>query len=509
MYIPQVLLCGNLEKFLAEMQGRAVEVVGRIKFIGAAERGEFIMPASATAAENFRLEEGSFHIFIDDKEISSDTLKKFLAETVDYIVLQRRDEFLMRFRELYALKLIDRVVTVPTLMTYAKENFFALNNFIQIYNLIHELNLRTLDVDGYFAANDCHMFPRNSKIVGIVRNVKFPAIENFYAEIHATIEACRYATFDAILLTAERNDKEFLDALIDLDNFSEKILTFARSGSELERWLTTYKKIFRKVSEFPAVNGKWILLEKIAEKNFMFFVVTHKKVAFTALPENYTVIHAGHINAAENFGDIADDTGDNISALNLYLNEITALYWLWKNTTCAYVGFVHYRRFFTTKPAQIFNAENILTADEALKILADFDIIVDECRFGYVPLRDWKAMLSSRPLAERVINTIRKYIADRQPEYLEAYDRVNNGFGTFCYEIFVTRRKVLDGYCKWLFSFLIDATKELLDTTEIADSDDPRTWRAISFVAEHLMGVWLIKNRLKIKTLPIMFRRDV
>ena len=44
---------------------------------------------------------------------------------------------------------------------------------------------------------------------------------------------------------------------------------------------------------------------------------------------------------------------------------------------------------------------------------------------------------------------------------------------------------------------------------DIASRDDPREYRAISFVAEHLMTVWLIKNRLRIKTLPIIFRENV
>ena len=173
------------------------------------------------------------------------------------------------------------------------------------------------------------------------------------------------------------------------------------------------------------------------------------------------------------------------------------------------IAFVHYRRFFTIKDAETFRAENILTGDEATEILRDYDIIVNTCQLGYVPLYDWKIMLSTRKLAEHTINTIRKFIALRQPDYLDAYDRVNHGFGTFCYEIFVARRKVFNAYCDWLFSFIIDATEEILATTDIASSDDPRIYRVVSFVAEHLLGVWIIKNRLKIKPLPIMFRDDI
>ena len=45
-----------------------------------------------------------------------------------------------------------------------------------------------------------------------------------------------------------------------------------------------------------------------------------------------------------------DNEGDNISWLNPYINEITAIYWLWKHLDTLgdpdYIGLHHYRRFF-------------------------------------------------------------------------------------------------------------------------------------------------------------------
>lgn len=498
MYKPRILLRGREENL------SGVEVVGKISFRGAAERGEFIVPASAAAAESFKLNAGDFRIFIDGEEISADELKKILDGAADYIVFESHDEFLLRFRELYALKIIDRVVTLPTLTNYATDNFFSLNNAVQIFNLIHALKLpRTLDVDGYFAANDYYMFPDfKSKIAG-VGGFEYPALENFYAEIYPTLEDCRYKFFDALLLTKDREPDEFVNALIETDTLSENVLTFARKNSALENFLTAHENIFTKILNFPAVNGSWLLLKKRVRADFACYVVTHKDAKLDTLPEGYKIIHAGHALAKEEFGYIADDAGDNISRLNPYLNEITALYWIWRHTRHNLIGFVHYRRFFTA------DGENILSAGEAAQLLRENDIIVNDCKFGYIALYDWKVMQSGRELAEKVIDTIRKYIAARQPDYLAAFDRVNGSFGVFCYEIFITRRKIFEAYCEWLFSFIIDATEEILATTDITSCSDPREYRAISFVAEHLLTVWLIKNRLRIKTLPIIFRENI
>ena len=496
MYKPRILLRGKSKKI------PNAEIVGQISFRGAAERGEFIVPANLEAAENFTLNESSFKIFLDGREISIDALKKILDTTADYIVIESHDEFLLRFRELYALKIIDRVITVPTLLNYAADNFFSLNNAAQIFNLIG--SQRVLDVDGYFAKNDYHMFPdANRKIAGIVADVEFPALENFYTQIYRTLDECRFKFFDAILLTNDRTPAEFIDTALATDDLSENIFAFVRKNSPLENFLATHENIFEKISRSPAANGQWLLLKKFVRADFACYVVTHKDAQLKNLPQGYKIIHAGKIFSKKNFGDLGDDSGENISHLNPYLNEITALYWIWKHTRQQIVGFVHYRRFFT------LDNKNFLTQLDAEKILRENDIIVSACEFGYIALYDWKIMLSGRNLAERVIATVRKFIALRQPDYLVAYDRINNGFGTFCYEIFITRRKIFEAYCDWLFSFIIDATEEILATTDLANSDDPRTYRAISFLAEHLLGVWLIKNPLKIKTLPIIFRENI
>lgn len=56
---------------------------------------------------------------------------------------------------------------------------------------------------------------------------------------------------------------------------------------------------------------------------------------------------------------IGDNTGDNISHLNRYINEMTAVYWAWKNYDKLgnpdFIGLNHYRRFFTVKHKKIYH----------------------------------------------------------------------------------------------------------------------------------------------------------
>ena len=75
------------------------------------------------------------------------------------------------------------------------------------------------------------------------------------------------------------------------------------------------------------------------------FTITH--VPFTP-PDNpiYLPLQVGHA-LHDDYGYLGDDTGENISDKNPYYSELTGLYWIWKNYTCAdYLGLCHYRRFF-------------------------------------------------------------------------------------------------------------------------------------------------------------------
>lgn len=70
-----------------------------------------------------------------------------------------------------------------------------------------------------------------------------------------------------------------------------------------------------------------------------------------------------------------DDEGENISAKNPNYNELTAVYWAWKNLKDVdAVGLVHYRRFlFDKKP---YSLNNVVSIDKVKKLLGQYDVIL-------------------------------------------------------------------------------------------------------------------------------------
>ena len=509
MYIPRIILCGDKENFLRRIGGRKVDIIGQISFKGAAERGELVIFANVDNLASMTLSPEKFQIVLDGAEISFNDLRNLLDTVADYIVFENDYEIISRLTELIQLGLKERFITTASLLKYARDNFYSNTNAEWLIKNLSDLKIsRLLDVDNFFAVNDLFYTWLNPavEIETVDKNSfveKYPVVENLYSKIYSSLADCRYRHFDALLLAADRTPKEFIDALIDTETLSENILIFARKNSELENFLTANENAFEKISTFPAVNGNWLLLKKFVRADCKIYIVTHKDVKLATLPEGYEIIHAGHAQAKENFGYIGDDTGDNISRLNPYLNEITALYWMWKNTRHTIIGLCHYRRFFT------IDGKNFLTATQAKEILRGCDMIVVKGNFFLLTQSELKAIVCDVTLNNFVEKIFRKHIRIKQPDYLEAFDYVSGSYSEFLYEMFIARRNIFDDYCEWLFSFIIDVTTEVIEKTNIAQINNPRKYRVVGLISERLMTVWLIKNRLQIKTLPIIFRDNV
>lgn len=228
------------------------------------------------------------------------------------------------------------------------------------------------------------------------------------------------------------------------------------------------------------------------------YVVTHK--AFLP-PDNpmYIPIHAGK-KGKESLGYQGDDQGDNISDLNPYINELTALYWIWRHDReHEYIGINHYRRYISWQGFS--NVEALLDEETVLKILKEYDVIILEPLFFYPISIEYqlREMFGHSKGIDEAISITRRKIAQTQPEYEKYFDKIMEGHNFICCNIFIASREIVGEYCKWLFSFLPEAVEEWIAVCMSEDQNENP--REMGFMAERLLSVWLMGQKMRTKTM--------
>ena len=110
----------------------------------------------------------------------------------------------------------------------------------------------------------------------------------------------------------------------------------------------------------------------------MIYTVKHKPFALPELPEGYKTICVGGYSEPD---EINCTEGKNIENLNKKINELTALYWIWKNTKDPIAGLAHYRRFLLGPDG------DILTIPGAKELLKTNDIICHSFNLDYLTVK--------------------------------------------------------------------------------------------------------------------------
>ena len=499
-FVPRILLCGDREEFFARVGQRPFELVGQVEFFG--ESGhEFDL-----------LREGKF--LLNGKPVALSELSKMIrGEVLSFIVFNESNTLLKIHGFLSQIGCPrSQVMTLREFNHLPLDNFYDMNSDNQLLMILKSLSIKTLlDVDAHFVKGQLFTKGANdlTEIDCVCSEKILPIKENIFRRVYKNFSECNLRRYDAVLIN-EKSPADFDNALAMLEHSADLVITFARNGSPLIAHIKNIFGSFAKVDGFRSFAGVWLFCYRRTPKDFAMYVVTHKKLSAEHVqnfPEGYKVIHAGRA-LGEDLGYLGDDTGDNISHLNPYINELTAIYWIWKNTSHSIVGLSHYRRFF------VADGKNFLNAEEATNILKSYDIIVVELFQNWANtseiLRRDICDNEITPFAESVI---RKNLMRAQPDYLDAFNLKMNSPIFFGCNMFVARREIFNVYCEWLFSFMIDATEEMLDRLLIGGkklNELPHDWsRLPGFYVERIMTIRLMKNHVRIKSLPIMLRQNV
>ncbi len=215
--------------------------------------------------------------------------------------------------------------------------------------------------------------------------------------------------------------------------------------------------------------------------------MTHRKFNEPADPA-YVPLHVGRALGVD-LGYIGDDTGDQISAQNIYYGELTGQYWAAENEHDAeYMGICHYRRYFLNQKNQI------MSGDEYLELLGEHDILIPTAiRHPQSYYETYAGAHNIRDL-EATGRALKKLYQDAFP----IYQKIVEGNEVHSSNMFVASSELFREYTKWLFSIFRLAEKEI----DVSGYDEYHR-RVYGFLSEQLNYVWLKWKGLKYCEVPI------
>lgn len=219
--------------------------------------------------------------------------------------------------------------------------------------------------------------------------------------------------------------------------------------------------------------------------NIKILVAAHKNYVMPQDQNLYLPIFVGkdlHPNVNHTFQ--GDNTGDNISVKNAHYNELTAIYWAWRNLDADAIGLVHYRRYLSLHKQK--DLTSVLDQAQAESLLQDHDIILPKKRNYYIESNysHYVHAHHAEPL-----DLTRKIIEQDYSMYLNAFDEVMQRKSAHMFNMFIMKQQPFDEYCQWLFDILAKVEQNL----DISDYNQYEA-RVYGFISERLLDVWLAVN---------------
>ena len=239
------------------------------------------------------------------------------------------------------------------------------------------------------------------------------------------------------------------------------------------------------------------------------FIACHKP---TYVPENPLLypVQVGSALAKSHFeGMQRDDEGDNISVKNPEYCELTAQYWAWKNVSCDYYGFFHYRRYLAFDGVCPVDEQGHLKTGKGRRPYTELDSIWDDLA-PYRLHSDWmNSQIRQYDLLtvfrERINTTVYRQFCQyhpaetldrilnilkrRYPEYADSADAYMNSKEIYYMNMYIMKKDLFQTYMAWLFGILEEFEQEN------KSADRPSQPRLMGYLAERLFGIFYFYQR--------------
>ena len=195
----------------------------------------------------------------------------------------------------------------------------------------------------------------------------------------------------------------------------------------------------------------------------------------------------------QNFLQLRDNFGDNISYKNSSYNELTVLYWAWKNDVDSNIlGLCHYRRYF------IWYDNTLLNEITISKLLTQHDLICHKIGPLGTICRN-RMGTSQSALRPKDIPVLRDIILKLSGErYAIAFDRILDRNWNYLLNMFISSKTIYNKYCEWLFTILSELEKKINYNELIGQQK-----RIYGLWGEYLLNVYIEANNLTVFNCPI------
>lgn len=213
-------------------------------------------------------------------------------------------------------------------------------------------------------------------------------------------------------------------------------------------------------------------------------VAAHKNYAMPKDPMYLPVFVGKDLHPDVNQTFQGDNTGDNISKQNPYYNELTAIYWGWKNLDVDALGLVHYRRYLSLNKKKSLDA--VLSGQQAQNLLKQYDIVLPQKRNYYIETNESHYLHAHE---HEPFNVMRQVIQEDYPEYEDAFETVMKRTWAHMFNMFIMKKQPLDEYLTWMFDVLHNVEARI-DISSYSTYEQ----RVYGFLSELLLDVWLIKH---------------
>lgn len=215
--------------------------------------------------------------------------------------------------------------------------------------------------------------------------------------------------------------------------------------------------------------------------NVKILVATHKNYAMPKDDVYLPVFVGKDLHPDVNHTFQGDNTGDNISKKNAAYNELTAMYWGWKNLDLDAMGLVHYRRYLSLNHRK--SLDKVLSGQQVQDLLKDNDIILPTKRRYYIETNKSHYLHAHHHEPFEVMDQV---IHQKYALYGDAFDIVMKRTWAHMFNMFIMKKKPLNEYLTWMFAVLADV-EERTDISSYSTYEK----RVYGFLSELLLDVWL------------------